>query len=79
MTADELLRRLDSVKPNGSGWMARCPAHADGTASLSIAERDGKLLVHCHAGCSAESIVEALGLSMADLYERPAVARLQRG
>jgi len=45
----------------GSQWLARCPAHADDTASLSIGEGDdGKTLVHCHAGCSQERVIEAL-------------------
>jgi putative DNA primase/helicase len=45
-------------KRAASGWMARCPCHMDDTPSLSIDEgRDGKVLLHCHAGCSQESLV----------------------
>ncbi len=41
--------------------MARCPAHDDSTPSLSIREaRDGKLLVHCHAGCEQTAVIAAL-------------------
>lgn len=41
--------------------MARCPAHDDSTPSLSISEApDGKLLVHCHAGCSQAAVIDAL-------------------
>ena len=40
--------------------MARCPAHRDRTPSLSISERDGRILVHCHAGCSQEAVIQAL-------------------
>jgi hypothetical protein len=37
---------------------------------------DGKVLVHCHAGCTTETIVETLGLKMADLFpnRRPLTA-----
>jgi hypothetical protein len=35
-------------------------AHDDQHASLSITERDGKVLLHCHAGCSQESVIGAL-------------------
>lgn len=48
------------AKKTSSGWQANCPAHDDSTASLSIAEGDdGRLLVHCHAGCEFHDIIEA--------------------
>ncbi len=53
----------------GDGWLVRCPAHADSTASLKVAYgRDGRALLTCHAGCSFDSIVEALGLTQKDLF-----------
>lgn len=69
MTPVELvLSKLQDAKRNGSGWMARCPAHDDGRASLSVAVGDdGRALVHCHAGCTPEAIVSAMGLRLADL------------
>ena len=49
--------------------MARCPAHDDQTASLSVSSgNDGRILLKCHAGCSAQQIVGAMGLTMRDLY-----------
>ncbi len=59
MIADALAKALHGRKC-GSGWIARCPAHDDRHPSLSISERDGKLLVHCHAGCSQESVWQSL-------------------
>ena len=45
----------------GNGWMARCPAHDDSTPSMSIKEiGDGKLLVHCHAGCEQLTVIAVL-------------------
>jgi len=65
---DSVLSKLPDARPNGSGWMARCPAHDDGRASLSVAVGDdGRALVHCHAGCTPEAIVSAMGLRLADL------------
>jgi putative DNA primase/helicase len=63
------LEGLDKAKQSPSGWRARCPAHEDKGPSLSwkVAE-DGKVLVHCQAGCSIESVVDALGAEMADLF-----------
>jgi 5S rRNA maturation endonuclease (ribonuclease M5) len=40
--------------------MAPCPAHEDRNPSLSIREIDGKVLLHCHAGCSQRDVIEAL-------------------
>lgn len=70
MSADALLARLDAVKPTGDGrWIARCPAHADRHASLSVKETaEGVVLVKCWAGCSAAEIVSAAGLDMGDLF-----------
>lgn len=69
MTSVELmLSRLPDATRNGQGWRARCPAHDDHRPSLSIAEGDdGRVLINCHAGCTPEAIVEAVGLSLADL------------
>jgi len=69
MTALELvLSKLPDAKPNGQGWIARCPAHEDHKPSLAVAVGDdGRVLVHCHAGCTAEAVVKAIGLTMADL------------
>jgi len=47
----------------------RCPAHDDAHGSLSVAEgRDGRALVHCHAGCEARDVLAAIGLTERDLF-----------
>jgi len=57
-------------KQQGDGWNARCPAHEDKRASLSLGQGgDGKTLLHCFAGCTIEAIVYALGLEMSDIFE----------
>jgi len=40
--------------------MACCPAHEDGTPSLSIDGTADKLLFKCMAGCSQDAVVSAL-------------------
>ena len=46
---------------DGGGWLACCPAHDDRDPSLSISDGDnGKVLVHCHAGCSQADVIAAL-------------------
>ena len=48
------------ARRSGSGWIARCPAHNDRSPSLRITERNGRILVHCHAGCSQDDVIDAL-------------------
>jgi len=68
MTAAELVARLEGRR-SGSGWVARCPAHEDRRASLSISEGDdGRVLVKCHAGCSLSAILGRLCLEERDLF-----------
>ena len=70
MTMNEFLGRLSGVRKSGAGFIAKCPAHDDRRASLSVTGSDGRILLTCHAGCSCESVVGALGLKMSDLFER---------
>lgn len=69
MSLDQLLTTLDKVRPNGSGkWAACCPAHSDKSPSLAIKELPGgRILLHCFAGCSTESVLAAVGLTFSDL------------
>lgn len=62
------LAKLKAVGKSGTGWMAECPAHVDRHPSLSVSEgQDGRVLIHCHAGCPPENVVAAIGLTIADL------------
>ena len=68
MLATEFASRLGAAKTS-TGWQAKCPAHCDSNPSLSICEGDnGCVLLKCHAGCSAEAVVSAMGLKMSDLF-----------
>lgn len=67
VTAAELADRLGGRR-RGAGWQAKCPAHDDRQASLSISAGDGeRVLIHCHAGCEADAVTAAMGLTMEDL------------
>lgn len=67
------------ARPSGPGkWQARCPSHADTSPSLSIREgRDGRVLVHCFAGCTPLAILAKLGLTVGDLFPGPPPTRAQ--
>lgn len=63
-----VLPRLGGVKKSGAGFMARCPAHDDGTASLSIGTgRDQPVVLKCQTGCDPDDILARLGLTWAEL------------
>lgn len=70
MSADALLSKLEGVRQTGPGrWLARCPAHADRRASLSVRELDdGRVLVHDFAGCEVGDVVAAVGMKLEDLF-----------
>jgi hypothetical protein len=66
------LRQLGrEPKRQGTGWSCICPAHDDHTPSLTIhVGHEGRALVNCHAGCTVNAVCCAIGLRMADLFER---------
>jgi putative DNA primase/helicase len=77
MNAQEVASRFSHARRSGKEWIARCPAHADKNPSLSIREADGKILLHCHAGCTVESICRGAGIEVSDLFlEQHATARV---
>lgn len=73
---ENVLARFSNVKPlSADRWIASCPilnhgqGRGDRNPSLSVAEADdGTVLLNCFAGCTSESIVSAIGLTMADLF-----------
>lgn len=73
MVVEMLLSRLAKVKVTGKGtWLACCPAHGDKHPSLTLrALDDGRILLHCFAGCGAADVMGSLGLSLEDLYPEP--------
>ena len=69
MTIDALLNRLDGIRETGHGkYVARCPAHDDKSPSLAIKDcGDGRVLLHCFAGCETEDVLNAIGLTFSDV------------
>lgn len=76
MTADVVLDayyRTTGKIPKGSDTQRSgiCPAHDDRNASFSIRLDRDRVLLNCHAGCTFEDIVEALGITPADTFNQP--------
>jgi hypothetical protein len=58
-----ITERLQGVQRSGKGFKALCPAHPDRTPSLSVTEgQDGRVLLHCFAGCALVAVVQSMGL-----------------
>ncbi len=65
---DLVLPRLEGVRRSGREWQARCPAHEDRNPSMGVARGDRQPVVFtCHAGCDQQAILDALGLTFADI------------
>ena len=74
---ENLVERLHA-KRSGKGWIAKCPVHEDHKPSLSLDEgADGRALLKCHAGCSTDDVIAALGLTRRDLF--PGTLQRQSG
>jgi len=72
MTGEEFVSGLEKVRRTGTRkWAACCPAHDDSGPSLSVKDDGDRLLVHCFAGCTASEVVEAMGLTLRDLFNGP--------
>ena len=74
MIIDGLLGRLENVRKSSYGsnhWRARCPSHKSRSRTLSISEtEDGRVLIHCFAGCSLQEVLQAVGLPSGYLTPR---------
>jgi len=60
-----------SYRSGKDEYQCLCPAHQDKTASLSIKNLpDERILIHCFAGCAANDILEAVGLTFEDIVPK---------
>ena len=62
--------RVHKLRKTGeASWIACCPAHEDNSPSLAIRLLDdGRILLHCFAGCETSRVLESLGLAIEDLF-----------
>ena len=65
----DLLETIAALKPGDKPRNIRCPAHEDNRASLTVSPGDNgqRIVMHCHAGCKTDDILEAAGLEWADV------------
>jgi hypothetical protein len=78
-SAERCARLLAKPQRTPTGWKACCPAHEDRNPSLFLADgKDGGLALVCYAGCTYQSIAQALeskgaelGRGSSDRYQIP--------
>ena len=70
MNAEDFLHGLKKVRRSSPGeWVACCPAHNDKSPSLAVKQADdGRILIHCFAGCYVQEVVAARGVDLGDLF-----------
>ncbi len=72
MDYEKILQHFDVRKRYPNKAQAICPCHDDRTASLTISKGNKCILLHCHAGCRFDDILDAAGLRKSDLfYDKP--------
>jgi hypothetical protein len=80
VTLEQISHQCDKVQWRGKdGFTACCVAHNDRNPSMSVTERDGKLLVHCHAGCPQDAVLDALGIFDKRKDWKPAPILIEKG
>ncbi len=70
---DRIVARLQGVRRDGRGYLARCPAHDDTNPSLAVLPQpDGRVRLHCRsAQCSIANILQRMELTFDDLSPDP--------
>jgi len=69
MQIEQILSKCKGIKKQpDTSFMVKCPAHPDKSPSLHITQADDRVLLDCFSGCTTESIVDALGITLADLF-----------
>jgi putative DNA primase/helicase len=67
--AAAIARLCDDAHPYHDGWRARCPNHqGQSDTSLSIDPADDKIILTCFGGCDPKAVMDAVGLTLADLF-----------
>ena len=68
---DMVLRHFTGVKSDGRKYRADCPCphHSkENNGHLMISENEGKIGIHCFAGCYTDEVINEVGLKFQDLF-----------
>ena len=77
MRAADLVPLIKKSKKTETGYIGLCPAHDDKKRpSLTWADENEKIVIHCHVGCTFDAIAAALELQKKDFFhENPNSAK----
>jgi putative DNA primase/helicase len=81
MTAAEIAAALGNAQRSAAWHRCRCPVHNGRSASLALRDGNRRLIVHCHAGCAPEAVLDELrrrGL-LVDFSPHPGVDNSDKG
>jgi hypothetical protein len=62
VSINKIINSTNAKQQANGSWLGHCPVHDDKNPSLSITEKNNKILVHCHAGCSQDELAKELGV-----------------
>lgn len=65
---EENLQHFQVTWRHGDSARCRCPAHSDKQASLTVSKGRKCTLIHCHAGCKLDDILQAAGPEKKDTF-----------
>lgn len=76
MTFDQIIQNLENVKIYNPGkpgisraFRSKCPCCGGANDKLNISIKvDGKILLYCFGGCSANDVLSAIGADPSDLF-----------
>lgn len=68
---EDNLRHFQIVKRYENRAQCKCPCHKDERASLTVSRGRKCTLIHCHAGCNLDDILQAAGLEKKDTFYEP--------
>ena len=69
MTEAEILRTFNAKGRSGK-WRAKCPCHKSRSLSLAIYRDPDRISFHCHAGCTQDDVLAAVGLTWRDVVPK---------
>jgi hypothetical protein len=76
--AKAIVERCGGGRERHGQWQVTCPAHDDRDPSLSVGYTGDKVLLHCFAGCTVETVCSAIGLTVRDLFADDLAPRIPR-